>query len=304
MRAVVDIGSNSIKYTLERVWGDASSQVSNSRVIALGKNLNPGDALSSEALGRLESALKEFSPELSPCKPNIVVVGTAALRNCSNPNAASNLVSKYLAAELHVIPGKTEAKLSFLGASLNSPFKNPLCIDVGGASTEVGLICTSDENNDWATSVSWGALRVHENILNSCCPVPPEIWATAQDTLDEIFAKELGKVTTIDTKKIDGVLAIGGSLIMCAKSLYSDQVSSKTIKASMKKLREFNEKIATSNLKTRSHHLGFSPDRAEISCAGLMCLFAATSFAQNIDNALITEGGLRHGVFARWQDFQ
>ncbi|HVJ65988.1 MAG TPA: hypothetical protein VM901_12080 [Bdellovibrionota bacterium] len=298
MRAVVDIGSNSIKYTLERSRGDASSCLSDSRVIALGKGLKAGSPLSAEALARLDTALKSFAPALAPCAGELVVVGTAALRSCSNPEAARELVQRHLGAPLHIIPGEREAELSFLGASLDSPFQNPLCVDVGGASTEVGLT-----RGGKLTSVPWGALRVHENILRSEVPVTPAVWRNAQTQLDQIFAAEMHQLSGIDGKAIDGVLAIGGSLMMCAKSLYPEQRASKTVAVSRARLREFQDKVATTALSPRISEMGFSADRADIACAGLMCLFAAIHSHAALDRMVITEGGLRNGIFQRWSDF-
>lgn len=300
MRAVVDIGSNSIKYTLELSLGTASSRSGDSRVIALGKNLKKGAPLSAEALSRLDAALAEFAkPIRTTAGSQIVVVGTAALRNCSNPDAAAALVQKHLGVPLHVITGEREAQLSFLGAIGDSPFQNPLCVDVGGASTEVGLAKAG-----LAHSVPWGALRVHETILKSQCPVEPGLWASAQPELNAIFAQELrSALGNLNGQQPDGVLAIGGSLMMTAKSLHPETQKQRTVRTKLSALQRFNNQIAPLSTETRVAVLGFSADRAEIGCAGLMCLFAATAWLPGLDDALITEGGLRSGVFLAWDEF-
>lgn len=300
MRAVVDIGSNSIKYTLETERSNASSRSSESQVIALGKNLKKGSPLSPQALERLDQALRKFAKNLAPAKGQIMVVGTAALRHCSNPEAAAKLVEHHLDTRLNIISGSREAELSFLGAMQDSPFKNPLCVDVGGASTEVGLARQGGPRH----SVPWGALRAHESLLHGQCPVTPLVFKSASQTLHEAFQKELkAPLASIDSGTIDGILAIGGSLMMTAKSLYPDQATHKTVHASLRELKTFNDEVSKLDLAQRISKLGFSADRAEIGCAGMMCLFAAVDIARNVDKVLVTEGGLRAGVFLAWNDF-
>lgn len=302
MRAVVDIGSNSIKFTLQSIDGAASSEATESKVIALGKGLAPGSPLSNEALARLEAALKEFSVSLAPAKGQIIAVGTAALRNCANPEAAKKLVRTYLGTELYIISGQDEARLSFLGATQNTPYLNPLCIDVGGASTEIGLPLLKKPK---LISVPLGALKVHESLLLSQCPVQSTTYQEAKLKLETAFKAHIKDLFGGSTQEqIDGVIAIGGSLMMAAKSL-NPASSSPFTKTTLNAFYKFNEKISALTLEQRVNVLGFSKDRAEISCAGLLCLEAATTASGVLPatEAIITEGGLRRGVFLSWDEF-
>jgi exopolyphosphatase/guanosine-5'-triphosphate,3'-diphosphate pyrophosphatase len=191
MRAVVDIGSNSIKFAIDRNPENALRELeTRSWVTRLGRQMGQTGLLSIESLADSARALEEISSrftEIGLSSSQVRAFATAAVRECKNPETIQELVQKSLGVELKILTGIEEAQYSMIGARAASDLllkgQPRLFVDVGGASTEVGVM----EPQIMAHSFPAGAVRCHESLGMNQMPLSDEVWRAAQSKLRAVF---------------------------------------------------------------------------------------------------------------------
>ena len=150
--AIVDIGSNAIKY---KIFDSKFNLVEYYRhPLRLGRDVFSQGYLNKntieEVIALLESYLKVFKEKEIA---EYYFIATSALRDCKN---SGELLSLLEAKNINVqiISGDTEASLL---AELNKDINNSAVIDIGGGSVE---ICINSDNKIHAKSFQLGAVRL------------------------------------------------------------------------------------------------------------------------------------------------
>ena len=150
--AIVDIGSNAIKY---KIFDSKFNLVEYYRhPLRLGRDVFTQGYLNKntieEVIALLESYLKVFKEKEIA---EYYFIATSALRDCKN---SGELLSLLEAKNINVqiISGDTEASLL---AELNKDINNSAVIDIGGGSVE---ICINSDNKIHAKSFQLGAVRL------------------------------------------------------------------------------------------------------------------------------------------------
>lgn len=140
----------------------------------LGEGVDVAHALLPGALERVGVVVDSYREELAawdtPERPLVAVmtIATSAARDADNADAfVAMLAERGLA--LAVVPGETEAALSFAGASAAFAGERVVVVDVGGGSTEVscGVAATTAERS---RSFDVGCRRVTERFWDGYPP--------------------------------------------------------------------------------------------------------------------------------------
>lgn len=141
--AAVDLGSNSFHMIISR-WQDGRlTEVARKKVmVQLARGMDAQQRLSPAALERASDCLHQFRQLLDRHDCSMVrIIGTQALRQCSNLGEFLQMAEPILGAAVDIISGEQEAKLVYQGVQYFLPPEhkdNPvLVIDLGGASTEL-----------------------------------------------------------------------------------------------------------------------------------------------------------------------
>ena len=146
MRAVIDIGSNTIRMLLGDCRNDTIIPESYHRQITrLGGDFSPQTGLSAAAMQRALTTLQSYQVIIAAAGISQVrAVATAALRRAKNRDAFLASVVAATGINIEVIDGEEEGRLTTLGAlSVIEPTPEAaIVIDIGGGSTE--LICIVD----------------------------------------------------------------------------------------------------------------------------------------------------------------
>ena len=143
LAAVIDVGTNSVKYLLAETCCGKDHTVLNDmvRITRLGEGLRETGLISKQALLRTADAVKGFALDAKRCgAEDVRIFGTMALRTASNAVDFSDKVMELTVIETVVLSGKDEAALSFLGAVSGLDLrdvKRYCTIDTGGGSTEL-----------------------------------------------------------------------------------------------------------------------------------------------------------------------
>ena len=164
-RAVIDIGSNSARLVIYQQDSSHSFQLiyeEKSKVrIGEGAYLKEG-YLQDVPLQRAYTALKSFKSQINNT-PNLhktICVATSALRDAPNGQAFVEYIKRELEIDINIIDGKKEAHYGALAALHLLPIDNGITIDIGGGSTDIGLIKDSKIVDTY--SLNLGTVRLKE----------------------------------------------------------------------------------------------------------------------------------------------
>ena len=158
-RAIVDIGSNSIRLVVFGGPPRAPSVLFNEKLMAgLGRGVVALGRLDPDSVTSALAGLARFAALLQLMKPiDLRVVATAAVREASDGKAFLSAVRKLgLPAEL--LDGDAEAEAAGLGVIAAHPQARGLVADMGGGSLE--LVRVADGVVHQCVSLPFGAMRV------------------------------------------------------------------------------------------------------------------------------------------------
>lgn len=160
----IDIGTNSVRVLVVRISPDYMFTVLSRQKehVRLGeKEFSGSGDLRADAIERTVLVCRHFA-ELARSfgAREIVAVATAATREARNRNVLIERVRREAGLDVRVIPGKEEARLTYLGVSSGMSLgdKTAVFIDIGGGSTEIAI--GNQEEFFFLDSLKLGALRV------------------------------------------------------------------------------------------------------------------------------------------------
>jgi exopolyphosphatase/guanosine-5'-triphosphate,3'-diphosphate pyrophosphatase len=138
-RAVVDIGSNSIRLVVYENGGRAPLQLFNEKVLCgLGRGLAATGELAPEGVSMALANLARFkSLTMAMAARKVEVVATAAVREARNGAAFVADVGRRTGFKVRILSGADEARLSALGVLSGIPDAFGVMGDLGGGSLEL-----------------------------------------------------------------------------------------------------------------------------------------------------------------------
>ena len=152
-RAIIDIGSNSVRLIIYKINGDSTFKVLNEakRTIRLGSYLTESDYLADSGLDILLNVLKEFKGICERYEVlEIYVVATEAIRRSINKHHICNKIKLDLGLKVNILSGWEEAKYGYLAIKNSMTEKDAILLDLGGSSMEITLM----ENEKLKESIS------------------------------------------------------------------------------------------------------------------------------------------------------
>ena len=168
--AAIDLGTNNCRLLIARPSGDHFVVIDAfSRVVRLGEGLAQSGQLSEAAMDRALAALQICADKLRRRNVHLArSVATEACRRATNGAHFIERVRRETGIRLDIITAQEEARLAVLGCHiLLEHGEGPAMIfDIGGGSTEMVLVDTSDPVPrilDWQ-SVPWGVVSLTESI--------------------------------------------------------------------------------------------------------------------------------------------
>lgn len=203
--AVIDIGSNSVRYAL--FTGDAYTKKEViSTVLADGLFLS--GKLKQDAIERTAQAVAACCEKARAAGADrIFAFATEAIRAAENGSQAVDAINTRANVAVDVIGGDVEAKIGFMGASTD-PAASAVVFDVGGASAE--LICGKGDDIAYRKSLPIGCVRLRDGANGS------------RTKADEILAKTIpsyGAVPFIATPiGIGGTATALGGMLACPQA--------------------------------------------------------------------------------------
>ena len=296
IKAVIDIGTKSVKYQLAEVCSNDKPIILKDmvKITRLGEGLSKTGRISPQALLRSAETAEEFVLDAKKSGAGeIRIVGTMALRTALNAADFMRRIWEHAGVETEVLSGEDEATLSFWGALSGfdpGNVKNCCMIDTGGGSTE--LVFAREGQIVSRSSLKTGALTLTEKYFSKDI-VSQEDLMNAEDELKELFA------LTKPPFRAEMAVGIGGNVTAMASVFrrmerYDPTEAHGTILSE----EEINRQIGEYSTKTgdeRRKIKGLDPERADIILAGACIIRYAIQFC-GCSEIVVSDRGLRHGV--------
>ena len=176
-RAVIDVGTNSVKLLVADVAGhDVQPVREESKQTRLGHGFYEAHRLRPEAIEATAKAVAGFAATARQCQAlSIRVIATSAAREAVNASELVAVIQRASGLKVEVISGDQEADWALQGVTSDSQLAHaPLVLlDVGGGSTQ--FILGQGEYKRFRHSFPLGTVRLLEQLPHADPPQPAEL---------------------------------------------------------------------------------------------------------------------------------
>lgn len=309
--AAIDCGTNSIRLliadTAETAAGPVLTDVVREvRLVRLGQGVDATGEFADEALERTFAAIDEFAVMIREHRAtNIRFVATSATRDARNRDKFVAGVRERLGVDPEVVPGETEAALSYAGATSaveSTPGSHILVIDLGGGSTEFVL---GDGNGPVASrSMDMGSVRLTERFWGNELPTP-ELIAAARAQVNAVLDEA---AQSVDFTLVDRIVGVAGTITtITAAALGLDYYDSQLIHGAEVKIKDLESSIGFllgADRETRTALGYMHPGRVDVIAAGALiygCILQRVARATEgrITTATASEHDILDGIALR-----
>jgi exopolyphosphatase/guanosine-5'-triphosphate,3'-diphosphate pyrophosphatase len=293
--AVVDIGTNSTRLLIAEVSpGRVEVIRRHSRVTRLGRGVDLSGQLAQEAIEATCAVIADYASLYREAGVETVkAIATSAVRDARNGSAFIAELRERFALSAQVLGGEEEAHLTYLGATMERPPREPtLVIDIGGGSTE--LIVGSGSEIDFRTSLQIGVVRQTERHIASDPPATVELEALAADVrgLIEAAVGELGAPHPTAAIAVAGTPTSLSAIDLELEPYDSERVHGHVL--ALARIQRLLSKLASAPLSERKSIDGMHPDRAPTIVAGVVILIE-TMRAFGLDRVEASEHDILYG---------
>jgi exopolyphosphatase/guanosine-5'-triphosphate,3'-diphosphate pyrophosphatase len=293
--AVIDIGTNSVKFHLGERTDDGSWRtiVDRAEVTRLGEGLGERGVITPEALERTTAVVANMVEEARQKGAlAIVAVGTAGLRIAQNRDDVIEAIREQAGVTVEVVSGEEESRLAYVAVQVGLGLTEGSLVvfDSGGGSSQF----TFGEGSrvDERFSVEVGAVRYTERYgLDN---------AVSSETLHAAMEAISDDLSSLNGRPIpDALVGMGGAITnMTAVSLslspYDPDVVQGAILARDEVARQI-ELYRSMDAMGRRSIVGLQPKRADVILAGA-CIVATVMEKLSQASVTVSDRGLRHGL--------
>ena len=308
-RAVIDVGTNSIKLLVADVLGrDVQPILEESKQTRLGQGFYPAHVLQPGPMAHTAKAVAEYvakSAELGA--PASKIIATSAVRDAQNRDELLSAIREASGLEVRVISGEQEADYGFKGVTSDPRLaKEPLLlVDVGGGSAE--FIVGQGHTKHFARSFQLGTVRLLEQ-LRPVDPPRPDQLTECRTRLREFLkteiapellpalGKEAGEQKVHEAVRLVG---IGGtaSILGCMEAQLTtfDRERLETTRLSLKRLRWHVEHLWQLPIDERKKIPGLPSNRADVILTGT-AIYEAIMQYFGFEQLRVSTRGLRFAL--------
>lgn len=281
-RAVIDVGTNSVKLLVADIQGrDVRPVREESIQTRLGQGFYETHRLQAEPIAKTAEAVRTFAEKARELKAGFVrVIATSAARDAVNPDELISAVETASKLKLEIISGEKEAEWAFQGVTTDPALANEplLLLDVGGGSTE--FILGQGEHKRFQESFPLGTVRLMEKVPHSDPPRPEELtqcraWLAKflETKVYPELAPRMNWENKVHSAKTDlRLVGTGGSASILARmELRTDDFDRESIEAArltFDRVRWHVQHLWSLPLVEREKIVGLLPKRADVILTG------------------------------------
>ncbi len=187
--AIIDTGTNSTRMLVARRAGNELEELARlTTVTRLGEGVDAAGRLGAAARERVSRCVGEYAGIIAAHGvENTLMLATSSVRDSSDGEEFLAQLARQHGFSCRILPGKEEARLSFLGATLGLGHDSGriMLVDIGGGSTEIA--CGVRGRIDYARSLRLGCVRISERFFREDPPAATEL-AGAASQIDATLA--------------------------------------------------------------------------------------------------------------------
>jgi exopolyphosphatase/guanosine-5'-triphosphate,3'-diphosphate pyrophosphatase len=296
--AILDLGSTSFHLLVAEPGSDGEvRRVARERVmLRMGSELAKGKRISEAFAGRAVETASDLRRAAASWKAQeIVVVGTASLRQARNGAAVSSAIEEAIGAPVQVLSGEEEARLIFRAIChrLDVGSEMLLGLDLGGGSLELAVGNRRRIRHESTLPV--GVARLTGELVHGD-PPDAEALRTVRWRVREAVEPERERVAGLTPRTC---VAVGGTVRAAARILIAEGSergrSARGLFVSRARLGELGRRLAALPSDERLHVPGMNPRRVDLLPVGIEILCTALS-RFGLDGFSVCDWGLREGV--------
>jgi exopolyphosphatase/guanosine-5'-triphosphate,3'-diphosphate pyrophosphatase len=280
-RAVVDVGTNSVKLLVADVAGpEVRAVCEQSKQTRLGHGFYDTRILQPEAIAATAAAVAAFATQAREAQAaSVRVVATSAAREALNREELTAAIARAAGLEVEVLSGEQEAEWGFRGVTTDPQFAhtNLLLMDVGGGSAQFTL--GRKGCNPIRYSFPLGAVRLLEKFPCSDPPKASELAACRQWLKafleQEVRPKLLPGMGGLNADSTDAVplVGVGGAatILACMEARLEtfDRARIEAARLSAARVLWHLERLWRLPLEQRKETVGLPKNRADIILTGV-----------------------------------
>jgi exopolyphosphatase / guanosine-5'-triphosphate,3'-diphosphate pyrophosphatase len=302
-RAVIDVGTNSVKLLLAEIAGhDIRPVREESKQTRLGHDFYGTHRLQPDAIAATAEAVAAFARMARQGRAaSIRVLATSAAREAVNAADLTAAIQQAAGLPVEVISGEQEAALGFAGVTTDPRFSESplLLLDVGGGSTQVTLGQAGRMSLHGSFAI--GSVRLLEQRPPSDPPQPGELAACrawVRSFLRAEVRPKLGYAGHLGAGAPPGTLLVGvggtASILGCmeAKLETFDRARLESTRLGAARILWHLEHLWSLPLAERKHLIGLPKNRADVILMGTV-IYQAFMDEFALNELQISTRGLR-----------
>lgn len=303
-RAVIDVGTNSVKLLVAEVAGQTVVPLfEGSEQTRLGRGFYETHRLQPETLRHTAEAVARFARAAAELEPGSTrVIATSAVRDATNAADLMAAIQRSSGLPVQIISGETEAEWVYRGVATDPELHDHrlLILDVGGGSTEI--ILGERGHHSFRQSFPLGSVRLLEKLRPADPPSLADL-AGCRGWLKEYFNREIGPaLEALRGSPARGdvrLVGSGGTTTILARmeqkmtGFGRDAIDRTCL--SRTRLLERMVELWGMPLAQRRQIIGLPPNRADVILMGV-AIYEAVMEHFGFDELLVTTRGLRFGA--------
>lgn len=293
MRAVIDIGSNSVLLLVGQRRANGSLWIvrDESTVARVAEGAAASGRLLPAAIERTLAVLARYR-EIATADgvDEIEAVATEGLRMADNAGEFLEPAAKVLGSPVRLLSGDEEARLSYRSVALEHPDVDPLrVLDIGGASTE--LVVGRGVEVEQAVSHRLGSVRITEQ-LGDGHPPSADALARMHAHAREVFSSQpLRPHSTL--YGLAGTVTTATAVLLGLERYDRDAVDRTLV--GIATLRALRDRLASMSLEQLQSISLLGAGRADVIVGGVTILLAALEHC-GADLLMVRDRGLRYAL--------
>jgi exopolyphosphatase/guanosine-5'-triphosphate,3'-diphosphate pyrophosphatase len=284
-RAVLDVGSNTIRLLVARVKdGSVERVLDHSEFVRLGKRVDETGLLQPDRMAAGVATVKALAERARASGADTIsAIATSAVRDARNGREFVDRVLRETGVKIEIISGEREAQLTFRGATLGVDTHGGVIVcDLGGGSAEV--IAASEHGMLWSTSLPLGSGRLSERFVRNDPPTKDEV-----DAIRHYVEEKLG---ALPAATVASAVCTGGTASWMARLAGTEGSLQRIDLGEIDRIVQLLCSLPASEV---SHRYEIPLERATVLPAGIPALDALARF-YGVDHVLVSLSGIREGA--------
>ena len=295
LRAVIDIGSNSVLLLMGRVGRDGGVHVVDdiATVTRLSQGVGSSGRFAEDAVSRTLRTLAGYRTQIETAGASLcVAAATEGVRMAADSRAFLAAAEEVLGQPVRVLSGEDEAELSYQSIAVEHPSQALHVLDVGGASTELAFGVGMKVRQ--RSSVPVGSVRLTERYMRGDPPTFEELSAVEAAAREALTKVALPPTTVL--YGLAGTVTTAAALMLGLEAY--DRARVDNTRFSRSQVSALRAMLATETLATRCARPCLPPGRADVIIAGLTIVQLAMEHL-GADTLICRDRGHRYALLAR-----